>query len=371
MWSHLASDLSYEELHAFARSLGVPERGFDGDHYDVPAEWYDRVVAAGVVPISSRELIERLTRAGLRVRKSVRLRPRKPGRRLLPPPTVRRGSGVAILSLAGLSDPARLAAGEAVLRAWGLTVAGPLPGAGEFESLTGSETDRANALTRAWLDPTNDIVWCAHGGFDTQRILDLLDWRLLATARPKWLIGCGDITALHQAVASRLGVITLYGPGVIGLDNALAAEFLWGQLTRTPTSPSELVGRRGFGGAVQGVLVGGNLFTLAESAGPAFSHSAADSIAVLESFGDRPDRLDRALTQLLRSGWFTGARGVICGQFSESADRAVLETTLLAHLRPLGVPVLLDASLGQSQPILVFPLGQVGALDADAGRLSW
>lgn len=69
MWSHLASDVSYEELHEFAARWGVPERGFDGDHYDVPAEAYDELVAAGAVPVRSRELVERLIRAGLRRRK--------------------------------------------------------------------------------------------------------------------------------------------------------------------------------------------------------------------------------------------------------------------------------------------------------------
>jgi hypothetical protein len=68
-WSHLASDTSYDELHVFARSLGIPERGFDRDHYDVPAERYDDVVAAGAVPVTSRELIIRLLGAGLRRRK--------------------------------------------------------------------------------------------------------------------------------------------------------------------------------------------------------------------------------------------------------------------------------------------------------------
>jgi len=69
MWSHLASDTSYDELHVFARALGIPERVFDRDHYDVPAEWYDEAVAAGAVPVTSRELIVRLRAAGLRRRK--------------------------------------------------------------------------------------------------------------------------------------------------------------------------------------------------------------------------------------------------------------------------------------------------------------
>jgi len=69
LWSHLASDVSYDELHAFARQVGIPERGFDRDHYDVPAERYDAVVAAGATPVSSRELVGRLIAAGMRRRK--------------------------------------------------------------------------------------------------------------------------------------------------------------------------------------------------------------------------------------------------------------------------------------------------------------
>lgn len=72
LWSHLASDTSYDELHTFARGLGIPERGFDRDHYDVPAEWYDRVVDAGAHPVSSRELVARLLSAGLRRRRARR-----------------------------------------------------------------------------------------------------------------------------------------------------------------------------------------------------------------------------------------------------------------------------------------------------------
>ncbi len=69
LWSHLASDASYDELHAFAATLGIPPRGFDRDHYDVPSEWYDEVIAAGAVPVTSRELVARLHEAGLRRRK--------------------------------------------------------------------------------------------------------------------------------------------------------------------------------------------------------------------------------------------------------------------------------------------------------------
>ncbi len=69
LWSHLASDTSFEELHAFARTLDIPERGFDRDHYDVPSEYYDAMIAAGATPVSSRELVRALLAAGLRRRR--------------------------------------------------------------------------------------------------------------------------------------------------------------------------------------------------------------------------------------------------------------------------------------------------------------
>ncbi|MEV6947506.1 DUF4031 domain-containing protein [Streptomyces sp. NPDC051172] len=66
MWSHLISDVSYEELHVFAEKLGVPPRAFERDHYDIPSHRYADVVAAGAREIGSKELVRRLTEAGLR-----------------------------------------------------------------------------------------------------------------------------------------------------------------------------------------------------------------------------------------------------------------------------------------------------------------
>jgi hypothetical protein len=67
LWSHLVSDVSYDELHAFVQGeLGIPRRAFQGDHYDVPEELYEIAVAAGAQPVGGRELLSRLMAAGLR-----------------------------------------------------------------------------------------------------------------------------------------------------------------------------------------------------------------------------------------------------------------------------------------------------------------
>jgi len=75
-WSHLVSDSSFAELHAFAATRGIPIRGFEGDHYDVPEEFYQALVASGAIPVTCRELLRRLQASGLR-------RPKRRGERVL------------------------------------------------------------------------------------------------------------------------------------------------------------------------------------------------------------------------------------------------------------------------------------------------
>ncbi|MFM8352635.1 MAG: DUF4031 domain-containing protein, partial [Actinomycetales bacterium] len=66
MWCHLVSDTSLAELHAFARDLGIPERGFGGDHYDIPAEVREVAISMGARPVTSREVVRALRQSGLR-----------------------------------------------------------------------------------------------------------------------------------------------------------------------------------------------------------------------------------------------------------------------------------------------------------------
>ncbi|MFK0190162.1 DUF4031 domain-containing protein [Kitasatospora sp. NPDC090308] len=78
-WPHLAGDVPLVEPHAFAAESGAPAEGFDrdlprppagGTPFDTPAAWCERAPVPGAAPVRSRELVARLTAAGLRVRRA-------------------------------------------------------------------------------------------------------------------------------------------------------------------------------------------------------------------------------------------------------------------------------------------------------------
>jgi muramoyltetrapeptide carboxypeptidase len=375
LWSHLASDESFEELHRFAEQLGIPQRGFDRDHYDIPAERYDKVVAAGATPVTSRELISRLRAAGLRRRKADVLAPRRAGRTLVRPERLRPGSRVAVVSPSGPVPDAPLDEAVVLLGSWGLDVVLMDHARGtheHFAYLAAVDSARARDFMRGWLDPDVAGVFAARGGYGSQRMVDLLDWQAIAEAGPKVLLGFSDVTALHQAFASRLGMVTVHGPVLTSLVSGEEATrehlrrllFEPAPMTLTP-EPVDVV----VPGRAEGVLVGGNLALVAAELGTRNSSTAADSIAVLEDVGEDLYRLDRLVTQLLRAGWFQRVRGIALGQFTDCGAPASVRSLMRDRLGPLGVPMLWGVPVGHGPANLAFPFGVPATIDADAGTL--
>lgn len=60
LWCHMASDVSFEELHGFAERLGIPRHRFQGDHYDLPPWLRERALALGAETVRSTQLVTRM-----------------------------------------------------------------------------------------------------------------------------------------------------------------------------------------------------------------------------------------------------------------------------------------------------------------------
>ncbi|RZU34686.1 muramoyltetrapeptide carboxypeptidase [Streptomyces sp. BK022] len=288
------------------------------------------------------------------------------------------GARVAVVAPSGPVPAERLRAGLDVLRGWGLDpVAAPhvLDRHGQFGYLAGTDADRAEDLQRAWCDPSIDAVLCARGGYGAQRMADLLDWEAMRAAGPKVFVGFSDVTALHEAFATRLGLVTLHGPMAAGID-FIGSERAREHLHATLFTPEEAQristdGKPLVPGRARGTTLGGCLCLLAAELGtPHARPSAAGGLLCLEDVGEETYRLDRYLTQLLRAGWLDQVRGVLLGSWQGCDPYDSLRPMLADRLAPLDVPVLEAAGFGHCPDALTIPFGMAAELDADAGTLT-
>ncbi|WP_317446273.1 LD-carboxypeptidase [Streptomyces collinus] len=288
------------------------------------------------------------------------------------------GARVAVVATSGPVPEERLQAGLDVLRGWDLDpVAGPhvLDRHGEFGYLAGTDADRAADLQNAWCDPSVDAVLCARGGYGAQRMVDLLDWEAMRAAGPKVFVGFSDLTVLHEAFASRLGLATLHGPMAAGID-FVKNERAQTHLRATLFAPETVRTLASGGGALvpgraRGVTLGGCLSLLAAELGtPHARASARGGLLCLEDVGEEPYAVDRCLTQLLRAGWLEGVRGVLLGSWERCGPYERLRPLLADRLGALGVPVVEEFGFGHCDGALTVPFGVAAELDAAAGTLT-
>ncbi|MDQ0752508.1 muramoyltetrapeptide carboxypeptidase [Streptomyces africanus] len=303
-------------------------------------------------------------------------------RPLLRPPRLAPGARVAVVAPSGPVPEERLQAGLDVLRGWDLDpVVAPhvLGRHREFDYLAGTDAQRAADLQNAWCDPAVAAVLCARGGYGAQRMVDLLDWEAMRAAGPKVFAGFSDITVLHQAFATRLGLVTLYGPAAAGVDflkHARAQEHLRATLfdpgsvrtvTAVPPGGTALVP-----GRARGVTLGGCLSLLASDLGtPHALPGARGGLLLIEDVGESPYRVDRYLTQLLRTGWLGGVAGIVLGSWAACGPYEELRAVLADRLGGLGVPVVEEFGFGHGEGALTMPLGVPAELDATTGTLTF
>lgn len=303
----------------------------------------------------------------------------RPPQELVRPRRLAPGARVAVVSTSGPVPGERVRAGLDILRSWGLDpVAAPhvLDRHPVLGYLAGTDEDRAADLQNAWCDPAVDAVLCTRGGYGSARFVDLLDWEAMRAAGPKVFVGFSDITVLHEAFATRLGLATLHGPMAGGADfvkNTRAQEHLRATLFEPETV--RVVRSTGGGalvpGRARGVLLGGCLSLLAAELGtPDARPGARGGLLCLEDVGEETYEVDRLLTQLLRAGWLDGVRGVLLGSWAQCSPYERLRPLLLDRLGGLGVPVVEEFGFGHCDGALTIPFGLTAELDADAATLT-
>lgn len=238
----------------------------------------------------------------------------------------------------------------------------------------GPDAERLAATHLALGDPDARAVFTARGGYGATRLLPALDPERLR-AHPKPIVGFSDITALLAWAWTRAGVCGIHGPVITQLGTLVdedvdrLVDLLRGEV------PAPLVAEEGTvlaGGTVEGTLIAGNLEVLRSLVGTRAMPPMQGVILAIEEVGERPYRMDRALTQLLQSGALRGIRGVVVGQLhaceeppdgnlGPSAAEVVHE-----RLATLGVPVVTGFPFGhENHRNAALPFGTRARLLAD------
>ena len=254
--------------------------------------------------------------------------------------------------------------------------------------LSGTDDQRAAEFMRAFCDPTVDAVFCFRGGYGTTRILDRLDFKVIA-ANPKIVIGYSDITALHLALGEKANLVTFHSPNVntgIGQPeglNEFSAKYFWRNILAAKNTPSA-----GFTyeppddaplktlreGTACGRLTGGNLSLIAALMGTSYEIETAGRVLFIEDIHEAPYRVDRMLSQLRLAGKLASPAAVILGQFIEkdrasAPDSLTMEEVFLDYFGAAPYPVIANFPAGHHRWNATLPLNAEISVDATAQKV--
>ncbi|NPA34413.1 MAG: hypothetical protein GXO48_05740, partial [Chlorobi bacterium] len=116
------------------------------------------------------------------------------------------------------------------------------------------DAERADLINKQLQDDSISMLWTGRGGLGTLPILDRIQWFRLAE-KPKWIMGYSDITAVLMHLWTNYTLVTIHGPVMRDLKEALNLL----ELTETPPSfewkPRFILNP----GTVSGHFIGGNL----------------------------------------------------------------------------------------------------------------
>lgn len=224
--------------------------------------------------------------------------------------------------------------------------------------LAGDDARRRAELLAALSDKEVRAILAGRGGYGANRIVHGLPWHRLAE-NPPWIIGFSDITALHVE-AARMGVGSLHAPHLNALGVGWEANrAAWLDALEAPQKTRVHRLQQVLPGRAEGVLWGGNLTILHACAAAGRLRLPEACILFLEDIGERPYRVDRALTTLILGGHLSTVRGVVLGGFTDcqpGPDGARIEDVLAERLGQLGVPILAGLPVGHgdlNEPLLL------------------
>lgn len=290
------------------------------------------------------------------------------------PPALSSGDTIGVVAPARWLEPEKLEAAKAVLEEAGFRVRLHDQNGLRDGQLAGTDTERAAALMEMAADPDIKAVMCARGGYGALRIVDGLDYGVIA-ANPKIYVGYSDITCLLWAIRQNTGMATLHGPMMVDLAGNLDGESR-NHLAATLTGDDPWANAPGLSslrtmrpGSGEGPLVGGNLTILANMIGTAGDFDTAGAVLFIEDVDEYLYNIDRMLLHLKRAGRLDDLAALVLGSFTDMKDHEVpfgrdVEQMVMEHCAHGGYPIVAGFPCGHGDTNLALPVGIAARIEA-------
>ncbi len=315
---------------------------------------------------------------------SAALKPFEPPRRVIIP-----APSYQVLTRRGEIDHERREKAIASIEALGMI---PTLMGGAFEQtarFAGTDEVRARDFETALLSEDADLVMPLRGGYGMTRLLYLLDWKKIASARVP-VVGFSDFTAFNLALLAMTGRYSWQGPMLMSFadpDPFMVERFrvVFGENPGSLAWEAEpaLLGEMKKRFQRTGTLWGGNLCLIESLLGTRWFpfEETGSGILFLEDVGEAAYRVERMLLSLLESGVLHRQRAILFGAFTNADDAVRFEgdqtlARTLGYIRsrlPSCIPMVTGLPFGHIDRKATLPVGLPAtiSLDGRRARLSW
>ena len=239
---------------------------------------------------------------------------------------------------------------------------------------SGTDEERAEDLNNMFADDSIDGIMAVRGGWGCARILPFLDFDIIRK-NPKVYCGFSDNTTLHHAFLAFSGLVSYHGPNGNSDWSDLTKDYFQKVIMKGEQAEfiSNSIVRTINPGKAEGVLIGGNLTILTTGLGTMYQAAAENVILFVEDIGERTYKIDRMLTHLSRAGILERINGFVFGKCTDcsagSDPTFTFQQVLNQHLKPLDIPVIMNADIGHEEDNFTLPQGVKAVLDTDRGSI--
>ena len=246
----------------------------------------------------------------------------------------------------------------------------------------GTDKERIASLHRMFAREDIDIVMAARGGYGFLRLLDRIDYDLIARSQ-KIFCGHSDCTALQMAMLAQHRTPSLAGPtachdfgpdaqtGVSGFTLAHWRAALEGTPHRIDVEAADQPSCN-----VSGLLWGGNLCTLVHLAGTPYLPAIDGGILFIEDVYEHPYRVERMLLQLHYAGILDAQRAILFGSFNgykllDNDNGFDLASAIELIRTKTSTPILTGLPFGHIRDKVSLPVGGRASVASDGSGGGW